>query len=46
MASPLLQFYGISQLNVSDATVLGMTNPIWVQIFCWILYKEKISRPH
>lgn len=44
LASPMLQFYAISQLYVSDATVLALTNPIWVQIASAVVYNEKIHR--
>ncbi|KAL4454554.1 hypothetical protein ABPG74_021759 [Tetrahymena malaccensis] len=43
MVSPLFQFYGITQLQISDATVLTLTNPIWTQLFCWLIYGEKLQ---
>lgn len=44
MVSPLLQFYGISKLQISDATVLSLTSPIWIQLSSWLIYGESLQK--
>ncbi|XP_059804034.1 solute carrier family 35 member G1 [Hypanus sabinus] len=39
----MLLFYAIQQMHLADATVIMLSNPIFVSIFAWIFLKEKCT---
>ncbi|XP_072095423.1 solute carrier family 35 member G1 isoform X1 [Mobula birostris] len=39
----MLFFYAIQQMHLADATVIMLSNPVFVSIFAWIFLKEKCT---
>ncbi|XP_078079663.1 solute carrier family 35 member G1 isoform X2 [Mustelus asterias] len=39
----MLIFYAIQQMSMADATVILISNPVFVSIFAWIFLKEKCN---